>query len=98
MADTIGPLIEFDSWWRIIFVILWFTFDLPWTTLVSLKERCTRNVGVKDDLLHHMCMVGYEKIYAMLEIVIKIRWLRAFILVVTARVDSHAVIFFIKST
>jgi hypothetical protein len=71
-----------------IFVILWFTFDLPWTTLVSLKEGCARlcwrlengrieekgthDVGVEDDLLHHMRMVGYEKIYAMLEIIIEI--------------------------
>jgi hypothetical protein len=27
---------------------------------------------VKDNLLHHMCMVRYEKINAMLEIVIEI--------------------------
>jgi len=98
MADAIGPLIEFDSWWRIIFVVLWFTFDLPWTALVSLEEGCPRDVGVKDDLLHDMCMVGYEKIYTMMEIVIKIRWLWTFIFTMTARVDSHAVIFFIKST
>jgi hypothetical protein len=37
-----------------------------------MEAKGTHDVGVKDDLLHHMCMVGYEKIYAMLEIVIEI--------------------------
>lgn len=37
-----------------------------------MERQKTHNVGVKDDLLHHMCMVGHEKIYAMLEIVIKV--------------------------
>lgn len=40
--------------------------------LRETEGKDTDDVGVKDNLLHHMCMVGYEKIYAMLEIVIKI--------------------------
>jgi hypothetical protein len=37
-----------------------------------MEEQGTYDVGVEDNLLHHMRMVGYEKIYAMLEIIIKI--------------------------
>lgn len=40
--------------------------------LREMEERGAHDVRVKDDLLHHMCMIGYEKVYPMLEIVIKI--------------------------
>lgn len=36
------------------------------------EENGTHDIGVENDLLHHVCMVRYEEIYAMLEIVIEI--------------------------
>jgi len=97
MADPVGPLIKLNPWWRVVFIILRSTFDLPWTSLVPLEEGRARDVGVKNDLLHYMCVIGEKKVDAVLKVVVEVGWLRTLVFTMTAPMNSHTVIFLIES-